>query len=65
MHNSKIPEYIKERVIKRRGKLNIHEKIDAKSTALLVIDMQNCFIIPGLSLVGVPELEKIAGKRQI
>ena len=36
MHNSKIPEYIKERVIKRRGKLNIHEKINPKTTALSV-----------------------------
>ena len=60
MHNSKIPDYIKDRVVKRRGKLNIHEKIDTKSTALLVIDMQNCFIIPNLSLVEVPGVEAIA-----
>jgi len=60
MHNSKIPEYIKERVIKRRGKLNIHEKINPKTTALLIIDMQNCFIIPNLSIVEVPGVEAIA-----
>ena len=59
MHNTKIPQYIKDRVVKRRGKLNMHEKINPKTSALLVIDMQNCFIIPKLSLVGVPGLEKI------
>ena len=60
MHKINIPEYIIDRVIKRRGRLEIFDQINPKSTALLVIDMQNCFIIPGLSLVGVPELEKIA-----
>ena len=41
MHNTKIPQYIKDRVVKRRGKLNMHEKINPKTSALLVIDMQN------------------------
>ena len=60
MHKSKIPLKIKERVIERRGKLNMHEKINPKTTALLVIDMQNCFIIPNLSIVEVPGVEAIA-----
>ena len=59
MHKVNIPNYIIERVIKRRGRLEIFDTINPKSTALLVIDMQNCFIIPKLSLVGVPGLEKI------
>ena len=60
MHNTKIPQYIKDRVVKRRGKLNMHEKINPKTSALLVIDMQNCFIIPKLSIVEVPGVEAIA-----
>ena len=60
MHQSRIPLKIKERVIKRRGKLNMHERINPKTTALLVIDMQNCFIIPNLSIVEVPGVEAIA-----
>ena len=59
MHKVNIPDDIIERVIKRRGRLEIFDTINPKSTALLVIDMQNCFIIPKLSLVGVPGLEKI------
>jgi len=60
MHQSRIPLKIKERVIERRGKLNMHERINPKTTALLVIDMQNCFIIPNLSIVEVPGVEAIA-----
>ena len=60
MHEIKIPSYIKESVLKRRGKLNIYERLNPNSCALLVIDMQNCFIIPGLSLVEVPGIEAIA-----
>ena len=59
MHKVNIPDDIIERVIKRRGRLEIFDTINPKSTALLVIDMQNCFIIPKLSLVSVPGLEKI------
>tara|TARA_X000000368_G_C23022346_1_gene708573 strand:- start:699 stop:1373 length:675 start_codon:yes stop_codon:yes gene_type:complete len=60
MHQSRIPLKIKERVIERRGKLNMHKRINPKTTALLVIDMQNCFIIPNLSIVEVPGVEAIA-----
>ena len=44
MHKINIPEYIIDRVIKRRGRLEIFDQINPKSTALLVIDMQNCFV---------------------
>ena len=60
MHKVNIPEYIIERVIKRRGRLEIFDTINPKSTALLVIDMQNCFVVPKLSIVEVPGVEAIA-----
>ena len=59
MHKINIPEKIIQNCISRRGKRYIFDKINLKSTALLVIDMQNCFIVPNLSIVEVPGLEKI------
>ena len=38
---------IVERVVARRGKLHLFDRLDAKRTALLVIDMQNAFVAPG------------------
>ena len=40
------PEII-ERVLARRGRLHLYERLDAKRTALVVIDMQNAFVAPG------------------
>jgi ureidoacrylate peracid hydrolase len=36
-----------ERVLARRGKLHLFERLDPRKTALLVIDMQNAFVAPG------------------
>jgi len=44
---SEIRPEIVERVMARRGKLHLFEKLDAKRTALLVIDMQSAFVAPG------------------
>jgi hypothetical protein len=44
---SEIRKEIVERVIARRGKLHLFDKLDPKKTALLVIDMQNAFVAPG------------------
>ena len=40
------PEIV-ERVLARRGRLHPFEALDAKRTALLVIDMQKAFVAPG------------------
>ena len=42
-----ISQHIIDRVIARRGRLHIFDKIDAKRTALIVIDMQKTFCEPG------------------
>ncbi|MBN9036347.1 MAG: cysteine hydrolase [Rhizobiales bacterium] len=42
-----ISEHIIERVIKRRGRLHIFDTIEARRTALVVIDMQKTFCEPG------------------
>jgi ureidoacrylate peracid hydrolase len=40
------PEIV-ERVLVRRGRLHLFERLDPARTALLVIDMQNAFVAPG------------------
>ena len=47
MHQVAIRREIIERVLARRGRLHLFDRLDAKRTALLVIDMQNAFVAPG------------------
>jgi ureidoacrylate peracid hydrolase len=49
MHNYVIPQPVKDRVIKRQGKLLSHDSIDAGRTALVVVDMQNYFVAEGFA----------------
>jgi ureidoacrylate peracid hydrolase len=50
MHPYAIPADVKERVMRRQGKLPSHDTIDAARTALIVIDMQNYFVAEGFPL---------------
>ena len=43
-HTIKIPDYVIERIIAKRGKLNVFDQFDPAKTALVVIDMQNFFV---------------------
>jgi ureidoacrylate peracid hydrolase len=47
MHEVALRPEIIERVLARRGRLHLFETLDAKKTALVVIDMQNAFVAPG------------------
>ena len=47
MHEVAIRKEIIERVLARRGRLHLFDRLEAKRTALLVIDMQNAFVAPG------------------
>ncbi len=42
-HNVKIPDYVIERIMVKRGKLAVFDKFEAAKTAFLVIDMQNFY----------------------
>ena len=42
-----IRKEIVDRVLARRGRLHLYDRLDPKRTALLVIDMQNAFVAPG------------------
>src|SRR5690606_17099530 len=47
MHNIQIRQEILDRLMARRGRINFYDSIDPKTTALVVIDMQNTFCAPG------------------
>jgi len=47
MASAEIRQEIVDRVVARRGKLHLFDRLEAKKTALLVIDMQNAFVAPG------------------
>jgi ureidoacrylate peracid hydrolase len=49
MHKVSIPQYMIDRVIKLRGKEHIFEDFDPSRTALVVVDMQNAFMMPGIA----------------
>ncbi len=48
MHDFTMPPDIVERVVKRRGKAHI-ERFEARRTALVVIDLQNAFMLEGVA----------------
>jgi len=66
MHRYVMPQSVKNRVLRRQGKLLSHDTIDAARTALIVIDMQNYFVTKGFpaeiaSARGiVPNINKMA-----
>jgi ureidoacrylate peracid hydrolase len=47
MHPYATPQSVKDRVLRRQGKLLSHDVIDAARTALVVVDMQNYFVAEG------------------
>lgn len=48
MHEVRIPHEVLRQVTALRGRLHRWEKLSAARTALLVIDMQNGFLLPGM-----------------
>jgi ureidoacrylate peracid hydrolase len=50
MHKIGIPNHLTERVLKRRGRLHIYDRLVPRSTALVVVDLQNIFMAPGMPL---------------
>src|SRR5688500_3029377 len=47
MHRVEIRREIVERVLARRGRLHLFEALEARRSALVVIDMQNAVVAPG------------------
>ncbi len=59
MHTLSIPQSVVTRVIERRGREHIYENLDPARTALVVVDMQNAFMLPGVAHALCPMAEKI------
>ncbi len=66
MHKIDIPKYIIDRVTRLRGKLHAFDTLAGPSTALLLVDLQNVFMVPPypteipLAREIVPNVNKLA-----
>lgn len=43
-HDVKIPDYVIERIMAKRGRLEVFDRFEAAKTAFLIIDMQNFYV---------------------
>ena len=59
MHTLSIPQSVVDRVVARRGREHVHDVLDPARTALVVVDMQNAFMLPGVAHALCPMAEKI------
>jgi ureidoacrylate peracid hydrolase len=59
MHKIHIPQAVIDRVIARHGREHVHDDLDPKRTALVVVDMQNAFMLSGVAHSLCPMAEKI------
>jgi len=49
MHKTEIPDWVVQRVIERRGKAHIYDDMAPSRTALVVVDLQNGFMMEGVA----------------
>jgi ureidoacrylate peracid hydrolase len=49
MHKFAMPQAIIDRVVQKRGRAHAFDRFDAPRTALVVIDLQNAFMQPGVA----------------
>jgi ureidoacrylate peracid hydrolase len=59
MHKLSIPQSVIDRVIAKRGREHVFENIAPTKSALIVVDMQNAFMLPGVAHALCPMAEKI------
>jgi ureidoacrylate peracid hydrolase len=59
MHQFSVPQSVIDRVVARRGREHVNENLDPAKTALVVVDMQNAFMLPGVAHALCPMAEKI------
>ena len=60
MQATTVSEPIRQRILQRRGRLRVFERLDASRAALVIIDMQNVFCQPGGALE-IPASRETAG----
>jgi ureidoacrylate peracid hydrolase len=54
MHQVKIADWAIEQTLLRRGRLHVHDNLDPRKTALIVVDMQNGFCVEEVAASYVP-----------
>jgi ureidoacrylate peracid hydrolase len=59
MHQFSVPQSVIDRVVARRGREHVYENLDPAKTALVVVDMQNAFMLPGVAHALCPMAEQI------
>ena len=60
-HDVKIPGYVIERIMAKRGRLEVFDTFEAPKTALLVIDMQNFYVAEVDTAISiVPNINRLA-----
>src|SRR3954471_3939132 len=59
MHTLSIPQSVVDRVVARRGREHVYDALDPRKTALVVVDMQNAFMLPGVAHTLCPMAERI------
>ena len=59
MHKFKLPDWAIQRVTARRGKAHAFDNLDPRKTALLVVDLQNGFMMDGVSPLPVAYAREI------
>jgi ureidoacrylate peracid hydrolase len=59
MHAFTVPKSVVDRVIERRGRAYAYDDLDPARTALVVVDMQNAFMLPGVAHSLCPMAQEI------
>ncbi len=59
MHQLSIPKSVVDRVIAKRGRELVYEGLDPAKTALVVVDMQNAFMLEGVAHALCPMAKEI------
>jgi ureidoacrylate peracid hydrolase len=54
MHKIEMPQWAIDRTLERRGRLHVHDDLDPRKTALVVIDLQNAFMVEEVAVSFVP-----------
>jgi ureidoacrylate peracid hydrolase len=54
MHRIEIPQWASELALARRGTRHVHQHLDPSRTALIVIDLQNAFMVEEVAVAYVP-----------
>jgi len=54
MHKLSMPQWAIDRVMERRGRLHSYADLDPRTTALIVVDLQNGFMLEDVAVAYVP-----------